>query len=275
MFECVVNISEGRDAEALDALGRASGASLRDRHADPDHHRSVFTLIHERDQLLADVHRLIKEAFARLDLSAHEGVHPRLGVVDVVPFVALGDESPADACALRDETAHWIATATGTPVFRYGPRADGTSVSLPAIRRRAFTSLEPDEGPAPDPRRGAVVVGCRPVLVAWNLWLSGITLEEGRELADLARSSAVRALAFPVIGAVQVSCNLLDPLREPPSAVYDLVAAATTGRIERAELVGRAPAALLAREDPARLAQLDLDPARTIEARCGVVAYPA
>ncbi|MGC8498596.1 MAG: hypothetical protein ACP5OV_03730 [Acidimicrobiales bacterium] len=275
MFECVVNISEGRDAEVLDALAEASGASLRDRHADADHHRSVFTLIHERARLLDDVHGLIEEAFARLDLSAHAGVHPRLGVVDVVPFVALGDESPADACALRDETAHWIAASTGTPVFCYGPRADGTALSLPAIRRRAFASLAPDEGPAPDPRRGAVVVGCRPVLVAWNLWLRGITLDEGRELADLARSSAVRALAFPVSGAIQVSCNLLEPLREPPSAVYDLVAAATTGRIERAELVGLAPAALLAREDPERLAQLDLDPARTIEARCGVAAYPA
>ncbi len=275
MFECVVNVSEGRDLALLDELSIASGSSLRDRHADADHHRSVFTLINERDALVDDVHHLVAAALERIDLSAHHGVHPRLGSVDVVPYVALGDEDPGEACRLRDATAHWIATTTATPVFRYGPRPDGPALSLPAIRHRAFTSLDPDEGPAPDPRRGAVVVGCRAVLVAWNLWLEGVTIDEARELADLVRSSAVRALAFPVAGAIQVSCNLLDPLREPPSVVYDLVAAATTGCIARTELVGLAPAALLAREDPGRWGELDLDAARTIEARAGVAAYPA
>lgn len=268
MFECVVNVSEGRDLAVLDALASASGPSLRDRHHDAFHHRAVFTLIHERASLREDVRRLIETAFTLIDLRAHEGVHPRFGAVDVVPFVALGRAEPADACALRDETAHWIATALATPVYRYGPLGGGVLRTLPEVRRALRLGLAPDEGPAATASRGAVAVGCRGILVAWNLWLVGVSFDEARGLARLVRGPAVRALAFDLGDRVQVSCNLIDPTVVRPSDVYDAIESALgSGRIERAELVGLIPAALLEREDPARWDQLGIGPGVTIESR--------
>ena len=268
MFECVVNVSEGRDVAVLDELTHASGSSLRDRHRDTFHHRAVFTLINDRATLRADARRLIETALARIDLTQHHGVHPRFGAVDVVPFVALDGEDPADACALRDETAHWIATALATPVYRYGPLGDGVTRTLPEVRRGVRLGLAPDEGPTATAARGAVAVGCRPVLVAWNVWLRGVSIDEARSLARLVRGPAVRALAFDLGDRVQVSCNLIDPTAVGPSVVYDaLEHALGPERIERAELVGLIPAALLEREDPARWAQLGIGPDVTIEAR--------
>lgn len=272
MFECVVNVSEGRDLAVLDALANASGASLRDRHRDAFHHRAVFTLINERATLRTDARRLIEAGLELIDLREHDGVHPRFGAVDVVPFVALGGEDPAEACALRDETAHWIATTLATPVYRYGPLGDGVTRTLPEVRRALRDGLAPDEGPAANATRGAVAVGCRPILVAWNLWLRGVSLNEARALARLVRGPSVRALAFDLGDRVQVSCNLIDPTRVGPSVVYDAVEAAVAeGAIERAELVGLIPAALLGREDPARWRQLAIGPDVTIESRTSSV----
>ncbi len=268
MFECVVNVSEGRDLTVLDDLARASGPSLRDRHADPFHHRAVFTLINARAALVADARRLIATGLERIDLREHRGVHPRLGAVDVVPFVALDPAERDVACALRDETAHWIATELATPVFRYGPRADGTARTLPEVRRAARNGEAPDEGPAARPDRGAVAVGCRPVLVAWNLWLTGVSMDQARELARLVRAPAVRSLAFDLGDYVQVSCNLIDPLAVGPSTIYDQVAGRLpAGAIDHAELVGLIPAALLEREPRSRWPQLAIGPDVTIESR--------
>ncbi len=268
MFECVINVSEGRDVDVLDALAQASGASLRDRHADAFHHRSVFTLINDRATLVPDVRRLIATGLARVDLREHRGVHPRLGAVDVVPFVALSPEPFADACTLRDETAHWIATELATPVVRYGPLADGTTRTLPDVRRAAKRGDAPDEGPPPRPERGLVAVGCRPILVAWNLWLRGVSLEQAQALARLVRGPFVRSLAFDLGSYVQVSCNLLAPLSVGPSEVYDLVSERLAdGATMHAELVGLIPAALLEREAPSRWAQLAIGPHVTIEGR--------
>ncbi len=269
MFECVINVSEGRDLAVLDTFSRAAGASLRDRHHDAFHNRSVFTLINNGPDLVADVRALIDAVMSRLDLSRHQGVHPRLGVVDVVPFVALAPDTPEGAVRLRDETAQWVARTHGVPVFLYGPLPHGER-TLPDVRARAFGDLEPDLGPAhADARRGAVVLGARPVLVAWNLWLTGVTLEQARAIARALRGPGVRALGLAVGDRVQVSCNLVDLERARPSDVYDRVAASLTppGRIERAELVGLAPRSLLAREDSRRWAQLGLSEDATIESR--------
>ena len=268
MFECVINVSEGRDLAVLDALADASGASLRDRNHDAFHHRAVFTLINDRAALRADARSLIAAGLERIDLRRHAGVHPRFGAVDVVPFVALGDEDPAEACALRDDTAHWIATEFATPVYRYGPLANGTSRSLPEVRHGARHGLAPDEGPEATASRGDVAVGCRPILVAWNLWLRGVSIDEARAIARLVRGPAVRALAFDLGDRVQVSCNLIDPSALGPSSVYDVVEAnLSSGSIERAELVGLIPGSLLEREDPARWRQLGIGPEVTIESR--------
>ncbi len=270
MFECVINISEGRDLPALEQLSRAAGSSLRDRHRDRFHNRAVFTMINERDQLLLDVHSLVHSAYRLLDLRQHSGVHPRLGVVDVVPFVALGPERPEEACALRDATASWFAESFSVPVFLYGPLSDGTVRTLPEVRRWAFTSLAPDLGPGEaSPSRGAVAVGCRPILIAWNLWLRDVTFDEARRIASAIRQGAVRSLAFRVGEEVQVSCNVIDFGSVRLSQVYDQVSALLPrgGAIDRAELVGLAPRALLESESEERWEELGLSPDATIEAR--------
>lgn len=270
MFECVINLSEGRRTDVLDDLSRAAGASLADRHADAIHHRSVFTLINERDELVSDVRALIGTAFERLDLATHVGVHPRFGVVDVVPFVALDPTRSKEACELRNDTAHWIADTYDVPCFYYGPVDADTQRTLPEVRRHAFRSLAPDVGPATaHPRWGASAVGCRPILVAWNLWLENVSLEAARAIASHLRRPSLRTLALPVGRFVQVSCNVVDVTAISLSQIYDDVAARLSGegRIARAELVGLAPSALLDAEDSSRWAELDLARERTIEER--------
>jgi glutamate formiminotransferase len=273
VFECVINISEGRDLALLDDLSTSAASSLRDRHGDEFHNRSVVTLVDEPGQLVHDVRALIRGAFARLDLATHEGVHPRFGVVDVVPFVALDTSESDVARSMRDDTAKWIASTFDVPCFLYG-EVRGALRTLPEVRQGAFRSLHPDVGPdAPSPRLGAVAVGARPVLVAWNLWLRGVTILEARVIASRIRRAEVRALGFEVGDLVQVSCNLIDPMKVGPSFVYDEVASLLPagGEIVRAELVGLVPRAVLESEEPARWATLGLSDDQTIENRCSTL----
>jgi glutamate formiminotransferase len=269
LFECVLNVSEGRRRDVIDALSLAAGLSLRDQHSDPTHHRSVFTLINDPDELRRDVHALAAVAMERLDLREHHGVHPRFGVLDVVPFVALDARQALEAEILRNETALYIASTFDVPVFLYGRLADGTTRTLPDVRRTAFRSLTPDYGPTQShPQRGASAVGARGVLVAWNLWLRGVALRDAREIVKEIRSPAVRALAFLIDDEVQISCNLIDPWSVGPGLVYDQVRSRLrTGHIDHAELVGLLPHAVLVQEDPSRWDDLGLSEHQTIEAR--------
>lgn len=256
MLECVVNISEGRSLEVIDRVARTAGHELLDVHVDPDHHRSVLTLAGEEAARVVTATTVLS-----IDLRTHTGVHPRIGAVDVVPFVPLGESTMADAIAARDRFAHWAGTELGLPCFLYGPER-----SLPDVRRHAFADLEPDAGPkAPHPSAGAVAVGARPVLLAYNLWLAEPDLDVARAIARDLRGPAVRTLGLAVGAEVQVSMNLIDPLAVGPAAAYDAVAARAP--VARAELVGLAPRAVLDQIDPTRWAQLDLDDDRTIEAR--------
>lgn len=257
MLECIVNVSEGRDAAVLDALARAAGTDLLDLHADGHHHRAVLTLVGE-----AAPRRVAAVAVARIDLRDHEGAHPRLGAVDVVPFVALEGSTPADACAARERFCTWAADELALPCFCYG---DGAP-TLPEVRRRAFRGLEPDTGPPePHPTAGAVAVGCRPPLVAYNVWLAEPDLERARAVAAAVRGHGIRALGLAVGERVQVSMNLVDPSRVGPAVAYDRVAAlvAPAG----AELVGLVPRGVLDAVAPQRWSELDLAEDRTIEAR--------
>jgi glutamate formiminotransferase len=270
VFECVINISEGRDVDVLDELCEAAGSSLRDLHSDEFHHRSVFTLINDAAALVSDVRSLIDAAYERLDLTTHEGVHPRFGVVDVVPFVALDRQDADEAVVLRDELAHWLAATYEVPVFLYGPLNDHTARTLPEIRKSAFSSTAPDIGPATaSSELGCVAVGARDILVAWNLWLDNVTLDQARQIAMEIRRPALRTLAFAVGDAVQVSCNIVDVDAVLPSRVYDQVQALLPagGQISRGELVGLVPTALVEREDPARWVELGLSRDATIETR--------
>ncbi len=252
-----MNVSEGRDDEVLAALAAAAGDDLLDLHRDPHHHRAVLTLVGETAP-----RAVAREAVARIDLTGHDGVHPRLGAVDVVPFVALAGSTPADACRARDEFAIWIGAELGVPAFRYGEGAP----SLPEVRRRAFVDLGPDEGPGhPHPRAGAVAVGCRPPLVAYNVWLAEPDAAAARSVAAAVRGEGIRALGLVVGDRVQVSMNLVAPEAVGPAVAYDRVAALVA--VAGAELVGLVPEAVLAAVDPDRWDELDLGPDRTIEAR--------
>jgi len=269
VLECVLNLSEGRNLKLLDSLRAAAGPSLRDLHADEFHNRSVFTLINDSVPLIADVRTLITASFEVLDLRHHKGVHPRFGVVDVVPFVALAPDSPTRALELRDETARWISATFDVPTFLYG-EVDGVTRTLPEIRKHAFANLAPDYGPStPSPALGAAAVGARPILVAWNIWLAGVSRDETRALAKEVRRSEVRSLAFRAGDYTQVSCNLIEPLVVGPSFVYDEVAARlpTGGEIVRCELVGLLPRSVLEAQDRQRWGQLGLGEDSTIESR--------
>jgi glutamate formiminotransferase len=269
VFECVINISEGRNLDLLENLHLTAGPSLRDLHADASHNRSVFTLINDAASLLRDVRSLIAGAFDALDLRTHEGVHPRFGVVDVVPFVALDPESPSRAPTLRDATAQWISQDFNVPVFLYGPIGE-TERTLPEVRKHAFDDLAPDLGPSSaSPKLGAVAVGARPVLVAWNIWLAGVSRDETRSLVKAVRRPEVRSLAFRAGDHTQVSCNLIDPLVVGPALVYDEVVQRLPvgGEIVRCELVGLVPRAVLDAVERGRWEQLGLSANQTIESR--------
>lgn len=257
VLACVINVSEGRRSEVVAALVAAAGADLLDVHADAGHHRSVLTVVGE------DAPRAVAAvAIDRIDLRGHHGAHPRLGAVDVVPFVPLTGDTMADAVGARERFAGWISAAFGVPCFTYGPGRP----SLPEIRRAAFTTLAPDHGPPrPHPRAGASAVGARQVLVAYNLWLAEPDLALARVVARSLRNPSVRALALAVGERVQVSMNLVEPLEVGPEAVYDQVS--RHAAVARAEVVGLVPAAVLAAVEPRRWAELDLDPERTLEAR--------
>jgi glutamate formiminotransferase len=262
VLACVVNVSEGRDAGVLAALDAAAGRSSLDRHTDPHHHRSVFTLA--GPQVEEAARALARVAVERIDLRRHDGAHPRLGALDVVPFVPLAGSTMDDAVGARDRFATWAGDELALPCFVYGPER-----SLPDVRRSAFTTVPPDRGPTrAHPTAGACAVGARPVLVAYNVWLAAdASPADARRVAAAVRDAqrGVRALGLEVGGRAQVSMNLTDPSRCGPADAYDAVARLAT--IGGAELVGLVPEAVLAAIPPVRWAELDLARSRTIEAR--------
>ena len=278
LLECVVNVSEGQNETVLDQLAAAAGPALLDQHRDPDHHRSVFTLAGPADLVAEAARALAGATLAHLDLRSHRGAHPRLGVLDVVPFVPYepGGPAPDDldaAVAQRDRFADWLGQDMGVPSFLYGPLSGGRTRTLPDIRRLAFSAgpdgLLPDLGPArADPRRGATAVGARRVLVAYNVWVSSVDV--AMRVAPVVRGPAVRALGLAVGARAQVSCNLVDPDHYGPERLYATVAALVRdagGRVDGGELVGLIPESVLASVPNARRAELGLAEEATVESR--------
>lgn len=273
---CVVNVSEGQDEAVLADLSAAAGDCLLDVHRDWFHHRSVLTLGSLDPVVLQEAVRAVAaRAVALVDLTAHRGVHPRSGAIDVVPFVPLlgahsrpagPDDDLGIALAAREDFASWAAQALGLPCFFYGPER-----TLPAIRRQAFVKISPDRGPpVPHPSAGWCAVGARPALVAFNVWLDTSDVDSARQIAAELRRPGIRTLGFDVGGQAQVSCNLVDPYSVGPADVVALVEAMARARhlaVERAELVGLVPARVLEHTPPDQWARCDLDPERTVEAR--------
>jgi glutamate formiminotransferase len=286
VLECVVNVSEGRRADAVDRLAAACGSALLDVHTDADHHRSVFTIA-TADPLVTQLsaRQLARAAADLLSIAEHEGVHPRLGVIDVVPFVALEPTAAGDAVDAASSFAAWIAEDLGIPAFLYDD-ADPEHRTLPSVRRDAFTARMPDFGPdAPHPQLGATAVGARRPLVAVNVELEDDDLELARRVAQQVRERdgglpGVRALGLelPSVGRVQVSMNLvdLDATRLEPAlvAVRDAVEHAG-GRVARVELVGLVPAVALEGAGDEFLAWSGIGPDQTIEARVAASALRA
>lgn len=275
MLECVPNVSEGRDIGILDVLARACAAALLDRHVDSDHHRSVFTLV--GDETERAVRALSRAVAEHIDLRAHAGAHPRLGALDVVPFVALDGEPPITAVDAAREFAVWVADALAVPVFLYDG-ADPAARSLPETRRDAFVRRGPDFGPAAaHPRLGAVAVGARPPLIAVNCELAIDDPALARSIAASVRERdggmpGVRALGLHLdgVGRAQISMNLVALERTGLQAACTTVArlaSAAGNAVARVEIVGLVPARELARCDPDFVAWSGIGPDQTIEAR--------
>jgi glutamate formiminotransferase len=274
ILECVANVSEGRDQALLAEFAASVGDVLLDLHRDPDHHRAVLTLAGPSELVGEAARSLAVDVVARLDLRDHTGAHPRLGVLDVVPFVPFQPGAAVvhdltRAVAARDAFAVWLAETLGVPSFLYGPLPGGALRTLPEVRRGALAGLAPDVGPVtPDPRTGACAVGARPVLVAYNVWVGSPAI--ARRVAALVRRPELRALGLAVGARAQVSCNLVEPEVLGPAQAYDLVAASVRehgGAVEGAELVGLLPESVLAAVPAARWTELGLSAAMTLEAR--------
>jgi glutamate formiminotransferase len=258
-LESVPNFSEGRDRGTIEALAAALGgpAELLDVHSDPDHNRSVFTLVGDEDTLVAALLAGVACAQERIDLRTHEGAHPRIGAADVVPIVAVdpADAERARACALF--VARRIGTELQLPVFLYGETGEGRG---PAFFRHGDLQARIDEGEVrPDfgPTRldaltGGVIVGARKPLIAFNVNLATDDVGVARAIAAVVRERGggfpgVRALGLflPRAGHAQVSMNVED---YEASALHDILdrvereAHELGTEVENAELVGLMPA---------------------------------
>jgi glutamate formiminotransferase len=266
LFEIVPNISEGRDLSVVDALVAAAqqaGARLLHRTSDPVHHRSVLTIAGDGGQVLAASIALAGLAAERIDLRQHRGVHPRIGALDVLPFVPLHGASLADAAALAHRAGAAIWERYRIPSFYYGAAAKHeTRRLLPQVRRGEFEGLDvrfadpawtPDEGNvAKHESAGAIAIGARDILVAFNVELATGDLAAARAIARAIREGggglrSLRALAFPLEGGrVQVSLNVTNVSATPLYRVVELIRRLAAQRgieIARSELIGCVPRA--------------------------------
>ena len=277
MLESVVNISEGRDHDTIDTIGAAAGSALLDIHRDPDHHRSVFTLAAlDPSTTERAVRALAAAALRHLDLRHHTGVHPRLGIIDVVPFIAFAPSPPETAVGAARDFADWLADTYRVPVFMYD-EANVDARTLPTIRRTAFASLVPDRGPGlPDPKWGATAVGARAPMIAVNVELDTDDVKLAQAIARRVRErdgglAGVRALGLALASrrTVQVSMNVVDltatSLEVACAAVRHLSEREST-KVRRIELVGLLPAHEITRSSSAFLEWSGLDDSHTIEA---------
>jgi glutamate formiminotransferase len=249
-------VSEGRDADLLAALSDCVEEYVLDVHSDPDHNRSVFTLIGE------DAPRhLASRAMQLMNINDHSGVHPRLGTIDVVPFVPLFEAQWSDAVRARNDFAQWAAEELHVPCFLYGDER-----TLPDIRRTAWQQLVPDTGPThPHSTAGAMCVGARLPLIAYNVWLAEVDLATTKAIASSVRSESIRTLGLQVGEFTQVSINLVSPEISSPADAFDAVRQHT--EIHHCELVGLLPRDVLLSIPAVRWEELDLAEDRTIEWR--------
>ena len=268
LIESVPNFSEGRRGAVVDALADAVSATpgvyLLDRTSDASHNRSVLTMAGEARSVVGALNATIEVAIRDIDMERHAGEHPRIGAVDVIPFVPLADTTLDQAIDLARTFGRQIAERYDLPVYLYARAAlRPDRVRLADVRRGGYEGLrdeiaqngrEPDFGPIrTHPRAGAVAVGARPFLIAWNINLGSADVELAKRIARRVRESggglpAVQANGFMIeeLGCAQVSMNLLDFATTPMWRVWDevrAIAAEDGIGLRESELIGLAPLA--------------------------------
>jgi glutamate formiminotransferase len=290
MIECVPNVSEGRRADVIAALGAAiaaPGIHLLDQSSDPSHNRTVYTFAGEAGAVRDAVLRLFTAAVDSIDLRAHDGVHPRIGAVDVVPFVPLQHATMEECVTLARTTSELVAERLHVPVFLYEEAATvDERRSLSNIRRGGVNGValrmkqaawRPDCGPdRPHPTAGASAIGARPILIAYNVNLASNRLGVAKRIASAVRTSSgglpyVKALGMQLDhGIVQVSMNLTSYKETSMMAVFDAIAreAAVDGvRVLGSEIVGLVPADALPTDPVQRLKLRPEDVDKVLETR--------
>jgi glutamate formiminotransferase len=270
LLECVPNYSEGRDHETIKRLSACfdlPGCTLLDTQSDHDHNRSVFTLVGQREALLKGLTASVRVAVERINLRSHTGAHPRVGAVDVVPFVPLSGTSMEKAVAASREFAETVAREFRIPVYFYEESAlRHERTNLENVRRKGFEDLasviETDPDRAPDvgeprihPTAGAMITGARRPLIAYNIYLRTTDVSIAKSIAKSIRHSSgglryVKALGLdiPERGCVQVSMNLTNVTATTIPTVFEMVKSAADGygvAISDSEVVGMIPMAAL------------------------------
>jgi glutamate formiminotransferase len=293
IVECVPNFSEGRRPEVVEAL-RSAIASVRavrvlDVESDRDHNRSVITFVGDRAAVAEGAFAGAREALARIDLTRHEGAHPRVGALDVLPFVPIEGVSMDDVVALARSVGARIAQELGIPVYLYERAATRPERrALPDLRRGEFEGLRveigrdparrPDFGPpALHPTAGATIVGARPALIAWNVNLRSSDAAVAKRIARRIRERdgglpAVRAKGFVLRerGIVQVSMNMLDYTVTSLARAYDAIeaeAAKDGVEILESEMIGLVPLDAILDAARAKLRFANLRRDQILEAR--------
>ena len=272
LLMAVPNFSEGRDPTIVEAIVeamRAAGAEILDWSADADHHRCVVTAVGSPETVESAALAGARVAITRIDLNRHCGVHPRVGALDVLPFVPLVGLDLADARDVARRVGARIVSELGVPVYFYGEASHPAGRLLSVLRRGGFETLRdgwppdrppdlvPEEWPHPGahPTAGVTCVGARKVLLAWNIFVSGIDDAAARQIAAHVREggngfSGVRALALrlPSDGRLQLSMNIENVEFAAPMAVYRQVeemVQARGGAIEETEVIGMVPDSLV------------------------------
>jgi glutamate formiminotransferase len=292
LFEAVPNFSEGRDGVKISRIAGSvrdiPGVSVLNLHSDPDHNRSVFTFAGEEGPLLWACQALARACMTEIDLAAQSGVHPRMGALDVLPFVPLGrplsDATLGDATHLARTVGEALG-ALGLPVYLYGAAASAPHrENLAEVRRGGYEGLltrskdllwKPDYGPEEiPPRSGAVAVGVRPFLVAFNAYLDTDDVGVARAVAGEVRERSgglpgVKALGLRVAGRAQVSMNLTNLEMTPIPVALEAVRRSAErhgARVESTELVGLVPLAAILEAARHYLALPELGPEHVLEA---------
>ena len=270
VIECVPNVSEGRRQDVInrlaDDLRGVPGMRVLDVQSDAVHNRSVFTLAGDASAMAAGIPRLFESAIAAIDLTTHKGEHPRMGAVDVTPFIPIEGVTMAECVALAKSVAADIASRFSLPIYLYEEASsDPARKNLEDIRRGEFEGLAekmtkpgwaPDYGPAaPHPTAGASVIGARMPLIAYNINLATNRLDVAKKIAAAVRMSSgglryVKAMGIPLDdrGIVQVSMNLTNYEKTPLFRVFDLVkreAGRYGVQVLESEIVGLVPAAAI------------------------------